>query len=119
MEHPSKVDRGATGLHREIEEHGKISHVKPGTVVEDSKTQFVLWTPVGTPVLYAELIQGTTAGPRRWDQGWRLVERIWRSEVLSILKPGKLGKTELKWDNDRVFQGQGGGKRRTKRTWMR
>ena len=104
-DHLTRFDRGMTGLHREIVEHGTISHVKPGTVIEDSETQFVLWTPVGTPVLYAELIQGTTDCLRKWDQGWRLVERIWRSEVLSILRPGKLGKTELKWDKDRVFQG--------------
>ncbi len=105
MEHLTKLNRGATGLHREFDEHGKISHVKPGTVIENSATQFALWTPIGTPVLYGELLQGTADGPRRWDQGWRLAERIWRSEILSILRPGKLGKTELKWDKDRIFQG--------------
>ena len=37
--------------------------------------------------------------------GWRLVENTFRSEVLSILRPGRLGKIELKWDRHRVFQG--------------
>jgi hypothetical protein len=100
-----KFQRGVTGLHRELTEQSEISHVKPGTVVEDSESKFVLWTPVGTPVLYAESMQSITDGSRRWDESWQLTESIWRSEVLSIFRPGKIGKTELKWDNGRVFQG--------------
>ena len=60
----SRFSRGQTILYRELVEQRQISHVKPATVVEDSDTQIVLWTPVGTPVLYPEVLQPSADGTR-------------------------------------------------------
>lgn len=102
---PEYLARGQVGLHREIEETGRVSHAKPGAVVEDSESQF-LWTPIGTPVMYARVLESDSpSGPRQWDKGWELTESIWRAEVISIMRPGRMGRIEIKWNSDGVFQG--------------
>ena len=98
-------DRGETALYRELVKGGQISHVKPASVVEDIQAQTVLWTPVGTPVLYPEALYRSADGARQWDRGWRLVEVPWRAEVLFVLWSGRMHTIEMRWDPDRVYQG--------------
>lgn len=101
----SKFGRGDTILYREIDEHGQIIDVKPVAVVEDSAAQIVFWLPLHTPTMKAELLNPTVEGPRRWDLGWHLVEAVWRSEMLIVIKPGQRRATFVRWSSERVFYG--------------
>ncbi|NKB70830.1 MAG: hypothetical protein GKR89_27480 [Candidatus Latescibacteria bacterium] len=96
---------GDTVLYRELIAGRQISHLKPATVVEDTPERIVLWPPVGTPVLYPEALHRSEDGVRQWDRGWRLVEVPWTAEVLFVMWPGKMHKIEMRWGQDRVFQG--------------
>lgn len=98
-------ERGETILYREIDEHGQITDVKPVAVVEDSAVQIVFWLPLHTPTMKPELLNPTAEGPRRWDLGWRLVEAVWRTEMLIVIKPGQRRATFVRWSSDRVFYG--------------
>lgn len=102
----SKFSPGKTILYRQLDEHGQIIDVKPVTVVEDTETQVVLWLPLNTPTMKPELLKPAADGPRRWDQGWLLVEATWRrSEALIVIRPEQFRAVWVQWSKDRVFQG--------------
>ncbi len=97
---------GASILYRGVDEFGEIIDVKPVTVVEDTNEHAVLWLPIGTPTMKPEVLHPTSKGPRRWDQGWRLVPSVWRrSEALIIVQKSQLRATWVKWSKDREFVG--------------
>jgi hypothetical protein len=104
-EETSRFSCGQTILYREIDEHGQIIDVKPVAVIEDSAAQIVLWLPLHTPTMKPELLNPTAEGPRRWDLGWHLVEAIWRSEILIVIKPRQRRATLVRWTKDRAFCG--------------
>ena len=105
---PEEISRfscGQTILYREIDEHGQIIDVKPVTVIEDAGAQIVLWLPVKTPTMKAELLSATVEGPRSWELGWYLVKSVWRTEVLIIIKPDQRRATLVRWTKARAFCG--------------
>ena len=51
----------------------------------------------------AELLNPSSTGPRRWDEGWHLVETAWWSEMLVVTQPRQLRSTLIRWNKERVF----------------
>jgi hypothetical protein len=106
MGKPPTFDRSASILYRGIDECGEVIDVKPVTIVEDTDERAIFWLPIGTPTMKPELLHPTSEGPRRWDQGWRLVPSVWRrSEVLIIIQKNQLRATWVRWSKDREFEG--------------
>ncbi|MFT5378566.1 MAG: hypothetical protein ACI906_005412 [Candidatus Latescibacterota bacterium] len=79
--------------------------MKPVTLIEDSAAQLVFWLPLHTPTMKPELLNPTADGPRRWDLGWHLVESVWRTEVLLVIKPDQRRATFVRWTKERAFYG--------------
>ncbi|NKB68481.1 MAG: DUF402 domain-containing protein [Candidatus Latescibacteria bacterium] len=88
--HSIGFNKGETIVYRDLDEQGQVVHAKSVIVIEDSDDQIVLWVPVGAPTMKGELLNPSSTGPRRWNEGWHLVETTWWSENLIITKPDQL-----------------------------